>query len=183
MSWKKYIIIALLVVVLLIVASTGAKGNTQKLNIKAKDCRIPRGLRNNNPGNIRYSSANDWRGKVPYDRNTDYSCETGEVVKAFEQFVEFKYGIRAMIVLLKNYISGGHNTIRKLVSKYAPSSENQTAKYVDFVATNTSIDPDQILTGGFGELRKIVQAMAYKENGIDSISYKQFNDAWKMISS
>ncbi|MCA9329527.1 hypothetical protein KDA11_02695, partial [Candidatus Saccharibacteria bacterium] len=34
----------------------------------------PRGIRNNNPGNIRISN-NQWRGKIPVSQNTDGSFE------------------------------------------------------------------------------------------------------------
>src|SRR5262245_28843201 len=71
----------------------------------------PRGIRNNNPGNIRLNKNNDWTGKVPADKNTDGS---------FEQFTDYKYGVRALIILLRNYINGGKNTITKVFESFAP---------------------------------------------------------------
>jgi hypothetical protein len=181
MTWKKYMIIALLVVVLLIVVVASAQGSNNAIDDRAKDCRLPRGLRNNNPGNIRYSSANDWRGKIPYDRNTDYNCTTNQVVKAFEQFSEYKYGVRAMIVLVKNYIERGNDTIRKVVTKYAPSSGNNTSGYIDFVADETGIGADETLIANKETLEKIVKAMARKENGSNAINDRQFNQAWNIL--
>lgn len=52
----------------------------------------PRGIRNNNPGNIRWGD--DWKGLVPKDQRTD---------KSFCQFTTPEYGIRAMIIILRNY--------------------------------------------------------------------------------
>ena len=181
MNWKKYIIIALLVVVLLIVAVGSAQGSTKAVSNKAKDCRLPRGIRNNNPGNIRYSNANDWRGKVRYDKNTDYNCTTQEVVRQFEQFSEYKYGVRAMIVLVKNYIERGNDTIRKVVTKYAPSNENNTAGYISFVTDQTGIGADEPLTANKQTLRKLVKAMARKESGQGAINDRQFNQAWSIL--
>ena len=181
MPWKKYTIIALLVVVLLIVAVASVRGNNKAINTKAKDCRLPRGLRNNNPGNIRYSSANDWRGKVPYSQNSDYNCTSGKEEKAFEQFSEYKYGVRAMVVLIKNYIIRGNDSIRSLVSKYAPSTENDTLGYIDFVSEKTGIGVDEKLSTTKRTIKKIVLAMAQKESGSNAISSSQFEQAWKMI--
>ena len=58
---------------------------------------IPIGLRNNNPGNLRFTSIK-WVGKVPRAENID---------GAFEQFRHLRYGIRAMILDLRSDISKG----------------------------------------------------------------------------
>src|SRR5580765_8407530 len=64
-------------------------------SIYGKSLNIPRGIRNNNPGNIDYNANNDWVGKVPKEKNTD---------SRFEQFTDYKYGVRALIMLLRTYI-------------------------------------------------------------------------------
>lgn len=98
-----------------------------------KDLR--RGIRNNNPGNLRNFNI-PWLGKVPNSQNTDHN-------KEFDQFTEVKYGIRAMLRDLTNDISKGKNTIRKLISEYAPPSENDTQKYIDAVSKAVGLKPDQ----------------------------------------
>lgn len=95
-----------------------------------------RGMRNNNPGNLRIS-ANKWINKVPKDKNTD---------GAFEQFTSMEYGIRAMMMDIRSDIKKGSNTIEKLINQYAPPHENNTGKYIatiaDTLATTSTIPLD-----------------------------------------
>ncbi len=78
-----------------------------------------RGIRNNNPGNLRFVASNNWLGKIPYVENTDAD-------KAFEQFTEIKYGIRAMLRVVINNIDKGNDTVTKIITRYAPPFENDT---------------------------------------------------------
>lgn len=117
---------------------------------------LPRGYRNNNPVNIRISS-NKWNGKV--SPNTD---------GAFEQFIDLVHGYRAALVLLrgKGYINGGINTIRKMITKFAPATENYTDGYIANVSRMTGIDPDQVISSNDRDaLTRIVYAMSIVENG------------------
>lgn len=92
----------------------------------------PRGIRNNNPLNIR--KGNNWKGERPHQ--TD---------KAFEEFQSMEFGIRAGFIILRKYINGyfglteKHNTIEKIIRRWAPPSENATQKYIDFVAKDMGI--------------------------------------------
>lgn len=95
--------------------------------------RIPRGIRNNNPLNIRVG--NSWKGEVSH--STD---------KSFEQFQTMEYGIRAGFIILRKYIKKyGRNTIRKIISAWAPANENNTASYVQMVAKLSGIAPEQTI--------------------------------------
>lgn len=94
-----------------------------------------RGLRNNNPTNIRINAANAWKGKI--SPNTD---------GAFEQFDTPINGIRAALIILKNYGASNRNTLRKVITAWAPASENNTANYIKYVQDATGINPDAILT-------------------------------------
>ena len=92
--------------------------------------KIPRGIRNNNPLNIRIG--NVWLGEV--QKPTD---------KSFEQFISMEYGIRAGFIILRRYIRRyGIDTITEIVSRWAPRSENNTAAYVSRVSQLTGIAPD-----------------------------------------
>lgn len=117
-----------------------------------KQKEIPRGIRNNNPLNIRIG--NVWLGEVK--ENTD-----GE----FEQFTSMLYGLRAAIVLLRRYLCHYHlNSIAKIVSRWAPSSENNTRQYINFVSKRLGIDNDvQIEFYDKGTICRLVEAMAYYE--------------------
>jgi hypothetical protein len=97
---------------------------------------LPRGLRNNNLGNIRVAK-NDWLGKIPVLKNTDGS---------FEQFKDVPHGIRAMFKLLIGYFENkGIKTIRGIINKYAPPFENNTEAYIQSVAKKTGIPADKEL--------------------------------------
>lgn len=129
----------------------------------------PRGMRNNNPGNLRISSSS-WKGKVPTSKNTD---------GAFEQFDYYVWGVRAMIVLLRNYINrNGLTTIRKIMSKYAPPSENHTDTYAKWVAQKSGIGIDQPLVANQQFLRPLVKAMAHYENGQEAVEDDMFTLAY-----
>lgn len=112
---------------------------------------VARGIRNNNPGNIRHGKSK-WQG-----------MSTGQTDPSFVQFTAPEYGIRALAVLLKNYIAGGTNTISKVIAKYAPSSENNTAAYIAQVEKNTGIGRNEPLTAN--DLTLLVTAIIRHENG------------------
>lgn len=91
---------------------------------------MTRGLRNNNPGNIRHDGTR-WQGEII--PSTDF---------AFKQFKTMAYGYRAMLKLLRNYALLHHcYTIRTMVSRWAPPSENDTKSYITTVAKVAGIDP------------------------------------------
>lgn len=131
----------------------------------------PRGLRNNNPGNIRISST-DWKGKVPLGQNSD-----GE----FEQFTHIVYGVRALIKNLTTWISRGQNTISSLINTWAPGHENNTPAYIKSVSKQTGLWEYQQLTGDKDTLYKLSKAIALHENGVDIITKDLFEQAWKIV--
>ena len=68
--------------------------------------RIPRGIRNNNPLNLRVG--NNWKGEV--SQPTDHT---------FEQFTEMKWGVRAAFIVLRNYIKRHKcNTVRFFINNH-----------------------------------------------------------------
>jgi len=114
--------------------------------------KLPRGIRNNHPGNIR-KSATDWRGKVGDDG-------------AFVTFDSPVNGIRAMARILLNYQKNyGLDTIRKLVSRWAPPNENDTTAYANFVASRAGVSPDaKIVVRDM--LPAMIPAFIQMENGM-----------------
>ena len=79
------------------------------------------GIRNNNPCNIRYSKLNSWKGQTGHS-------------KGFCKFSSMDYGVRAVLSLLRIYrFHYGLDTIRKIISRYAPPTENKTDYYISFV--------------------------------------------------
>ena len=115
----------------------------------------PRGLRNNNPLNIRHS-ASKWKG-----------MKRTQTDKAFVQFTNMAYGYRAAFVLLRTYrMKYGYNTIRKIIQRWAPPNENNTEAYIRHVCEWTGIAPDKLLAAmDANAYIAIVAAMSRQENG------------------
>ena len=118
---------------------------------------MTRGLRNNNPLNIRHGKS-QWMGMS--EKQTD---------KAFVQFTALVYGYRAAFVLLRNYIQKNKaNTIGKIIARWAPSSDgNNTQGYIKYVSATTEIDANEVLRfEDRGKMVEIVRSMAHMESGI-----------------
>ena len=118
----------------------------------------PRGIRNNNPGNIRNSERNDWAGEVSKADKKD---------NAFEEFKDIPHGIRAMMKLLLKYQrSYNLHSIKELIERWAPRDENDTAAYVRWVCREMQM-PDccRLDLSDKGTMCALVDAMCYMENG------------------
>ena len=126
---------------------------------------LPRGLRNNNPGNIRLVQSNNWNGKISFAQNRDYSGSPTNIVKEFEQFSSLKYGIRAKLVLIYNHITKGKNTIEKLIHVYAPPFENDTIMYINSVAKALKINKNSNIELTGENLIALAKAISTVENG------------------
>lgn len=119
---------------------------------------LPRGLRNNNPGNIRRSS-------------DVFQGETASTDKAFKQFKTMAWGYRAMFCILRTYyLHYALHTIRQLIGRWAPSSENDTESYVWQVSDYSGIPADDPLTITDREqMIRIVAGMSKVENGREAV--------------
>lgn len=128
--------------------------STKITHIRQGSRAVPRGIRNNNPLNIRIG--NTWLGERP--NPTD---------GAFEEFVTIHYGYRAAFVILRRYIRRyKKNTISAIISTWAPSSENNTQHYIDVVSQIVGIAPNDIIDyGNKGIMCQIVSAMQVMECG------------------
>ena len=117
-----------------------------------------RGYRNNNPGNIRING-DKFQGEVIPSQD-----------KEFKQFESMAYGYRAIFKILRNYqINYKLNTIRQMISRWAPKNENDTANYISFVSERSGIPADDpIRTDNREMMIRIVAAMSRVENGIDA---------------
>lgn len=92
-----------------------------------------RGVRNRNPGNIDYNPANQWQGQLKPDPTIE---------KRFARFDAPENGIRALGKLLLTYQrKHGLTTVKAIISRWAPSVENDTAAYVRAVEANTGTAP------------------------------------------
>ena len=115
----------------------------------------PRGIRNNNPGNIRYDGT-PWRGLA-----------TPPTDGAFCVFIAPKYGIRALARVLKTYNDKyGICTIAGIVERYAPAAENDTEAYIASICTQTGLHADAELDLHSNDvLAELIKAIVRHENG------------------
>jgi hypothetical protein len=115
---------------------------------------LPRGIRNNNPGNIDRRIGVNWQGMSP-DQSTD---------SRFIVFSAPEWGIRAIARVLNTYAGRGLNTIEKVISTWAPPKENNTAAYIAAVSSATGIPPN--VTIGPQHIPAIIAAIIRHENGV-----------------
>lgn len=115
----------------------------------------PRGIRNNNPGNIRHS-ADPWQGLSP--QQTD---------AAFLQFQTPEHGIRAIVRTLHTYRDRhGLTTPEGIIGRWAPPNENNTNAYVDFVAQQLGRGrADALDLNDERTVLALTRAIIQKENG------------------
>lgn len=115
---------------------------------------LPRGLRNNNPGNIRKNSDVFQGEKTSSDRE-------------FKQFKSMAYGYRAIFKILSNYGRNYHlKTIRQMIGRWAPENENDTEAYIKAVADYSCIPADDpIDINDREQMIRIVAGMSKVENG------------------
>uniref|UniRef100_UPI001FF0D158 structural protein n=1 Tax=Pantoea ananas TaxID=553 RepID=UPI001FF0D158 len=131
-----------------------------------------RGIRNNNPGNIRWGD--DWKGLVPEGQRSD---------KSFCQFKAPEFGIRAMIIILRTYQSKyGLKTITGIIKRWAPPNENDTQAYIRSVAQATGTDADKpIDLTDSRKLFPLLQAIIKHENGVQPYEYDVFIRALDLV--
>lgn len=127
----------------------------------------PRGIRNNNPGNLKIGSS-PWQGKIPISQNTDGT---------FEQFVSFPLGARAMIKLLSNYINQGRDTPKKIIQYWDLGAPHYTA----FLVNETGYAENQVLQADKPTLKKLSQAIARFESGEYILTDSRFNTAYALL--
>lgn len=115
----------------------------------------PRGIRNNNPGNIR-RNGDPWQGLA-----------TEQNDREFFTFKSAIYGIRALARLLITYQDKyGLCTIETIITRWAPAVENDTKAYIQSVAHHTGFPPTQTLDmHRFEHLKPVVKAIIQHENG------------------
>ena len=134
---------------------------------------LPRGIRNNNPLNIRRSK-DKWKGLRAVQADAQF-C----------QFESLEYGWRAAFYLLTRtyYHKYRLYTIRAIISKWAPPCENNSKAYVENVSRLTGIDPDEpigIPSESPARWIALGMAMAIQENGFESMDYFAILRGWEM---
>lgn len=142
----------------------GAKGNsstTKSATAQPTGTGTTRGARNNNPGNVVDS---------PFaQRQPGYVGSDGR----FAIFESPEAGVNAQVALLNSYADRGFDTPAEILNRWAPSSENNTSSYLDFVTSQTGFGANQELTRD--QLGTLAQTMARMEIGTSNMgSFNQF---------
>lgn len=117
------------------------------------DWALPRGLRNNNPGNIDRKPGVNWRG-MSADQSPD---------PRFIVFDAPEWGIRAMARVIRNYQARGLRSVRQIINTWAPPVENDTGAYVAAVAKALGTTPDAPVTAD--QMPGLLAAIIKHENG------------------
>lgn len=123
----------------------------------------PRGIRNFNPGNIRHAKGVRWQGMA--------------VVQSDVSFIQFnapRWGIRAIARVLITYqdkrraADGSRiDSVREIIERWAPATENDTDAYAATVARVLAVDPDfeGLDVYHYDTMRALVLAIIRHENG------------------
>ena len=141
---------------------------------------IPRGIRNNNPLNIRHS-ADQWQGAR--NEQTD---------KSFVQFKSLAYGYRAAWKVLQSYYERFCRqekpfTVRNIITRWAPPKENDTEAYIRNVLKLGSLGGNEKLlppsnASSYGRLSRLLAAMTCIECGfpLSKVDYEAICKGYRL---
>ncbi len=117
--------------------------------------KLPRGIRNNNPGNLRLSKIR-WQGQKPLQFDPD-----------FVEFESPEMGVRALMkTLLTYYRKYGLDTVQAIVNRWAPPHENATDYYAAHVAKILEVKRgDPLNVHSKNTMMKLAKAITVHENG------------------
>lgn len=119
----------------------------------------PRGVRNNNPGNI------DRTGIVWQGENRTAAAITREA--RFAVFDSPEWGFRALVKTLLTYQRKyGLLTVRSIINRWAPPTENNTSAYAAEVAKALGVTETTVIrVDDPANAFKLAKAIARHENG------------------
>ncbi len=133
---------------------------------------MTRGERNNNPLNIRKVPGVRWRGELP-------SIQGGAGGGSFVRFESIEWGVRAALKLLRTYRDKyAATSIKEIITRWAPPTENNTDNYIDAVCRLTSFGGNERLTEK--EWPALIKAMAVIESRL-LISDETIDAARKLL--
>ena len=134
--------------------------------------KLPLGIRNNNPLNIRRVAGQQWKGSLPLREGRGGS---------FVQFSTLSFGLRAAFCILRTYRNKHHAVcIEDIITRWAPPTENDTHKYILDVCKLTGFGGKERLTEN--EWPQLVRAMAFIESGC-LLSPEIINQGYKLFKN
>jgi len=133
--------------------------------------KLPRGIRNKNPGNIKLGT--DWDG-LSAEQNDRTFCIFNEAVM----------GIRALMRILLTYrFTHNKKDVDSIISRWAPPSENNTEAYIEFVCKKMDVKPLDELDNSIEHYLPLVKAIIQMENGMqpydDELIVEGMYKAWE----
>lgn len=139
--------------------------------------KIPPGIARNNPGNIERVKGVIWEGQRPK--------QTGRFV-TFEDAIS---GLRAIAKTLVTYADARKardgskiDTVREVIDRWAPPTENDTAAYSKHIASRLRVGPDEILDiKNHAVMRELVVSIVLHENGQQPYTMAQVDEALRRV--
>ena len=133
--------------------------------------KLPRGIRNKNPGNIKLGT--DWDGLAAEQTDPTF-CIFDEAVMV----------IRALMRILLTYrFTHNKKNIDSIIRRWAPPSENDTDAYIVFVSKKMGIEPMEIIDNSIEAYLPLVKAIIQMENGMqpydDELIVEGMYKAWE----
>ena len=115
--------------------------------------KLPRGIRNKNPGNIKLGT--EWDGLASEQSDPTFCI-----------FDEAVMGIRALMKILLTYRFTHKKTdVDSIISRWAPPSENDTNAYIDFVCKEINVNPMDKLDNSIEDYLPLIKSIIRMENG------------------
>ena len=141
----------------------------------------PRGLRNNNPLNIRHGKS-QWQGRSKEQNDREFVC-----------FLTMSMGYRAAWKILQTYYetftkAGKTFCLYQIIHRWAPPEDNNdTAHYLHYVLKLTGKAgmqplPEPRTAAGYKALQPIMVAMTCVENGIkpEEVTNADILQGWEL---
>jgi len=133
--------------------------------------KLPRGIRNKNPGNIKLGT--DWDGLAAEQTDPTFCI-----------FDEAVMGIRALMRILLTYrFTHNKKNIDSIIRRWAPPSENDTEAYIKFVAERMEIEPMAMIDNSIEAYLPLVKSIIQMENGMqpydDELIVEGMYKAWE----
>lgn len=127
---------------------------------------LPLGIRQNNPGNLRYNPAIKWDGQL------------GPGVNGLLIFIDMPHGVRAAAKdlragfreVVQTHGKSGEDTVAEIITEWAPPNENDTPAYIKAVCQRTGYGPDEVLRDDRPTIRELLKAIFHHENGGDFVA-------------
>ncbi|WP_432459401.1 virion protein [Agarivorans sp. QJM3NY_25] len=134
---------------------------------------LPRGIRNNNPGNLEFNDRVKWQGQIGSDGRFIIFDTPANGLRALGRTL-LTYRSRDGV---EGYGSAGVDTITEVINRYAPSSENNTGSYINHVSSQLNVSPDTALE--YSDYPNLMAAIIKHENGQQPYSMAELNQGWR----